>query len=224
MNEGKEISKSIVINRLNFEDSIKASASYQKLIFMHGEKLFIFDDGKYKIAAIQLAWEIYCERQDVVIDLQGSVNEYIGWVNDLKHERGFLQQICAQRADTIEAFEKVFEKTSELVELQIEGVETSRSKTADMQERNRFSSMLYFLRPIRRHLSEAFKIKLIAINKDREYFNFDNHEPDKSVPAAILEATEKAAEPYKMVELDMYGLKKRPKVSIPQIIPNVRWK
>ncbi|MEO4185214.1 hypothetical protein ABH305_05075 [Acinetobacter pittii] len=50
------------MKRHDFESSIKCSDSYAKLIYMHGEKLFIFDDGKYKIAAMQLAWEIYCDR------------------------------------------------------------------------------------------------------------------------------------------------------------------
>ena len=42
-----------------FEQSVKASPSYQKLIFIHGERLFIIEDGQYKIAAIQLAWELW---------------------------------------------------------------------------------------------------------------------------------------------------------------------
>lgn len=188
---GKEISKSTNKNRLDFEESIKASASYQKLVFMHGEKLFIFDDEKYKIAAIQLAWEIYCERQEVITNLRGSIKEYCGWVKDLKHERGFLQQVCAQRADTIEALEKVFNKSIELVELDILGAEQSRNTAVDMQERNYFSAMLYFLRPIQRQLAEASNIKIRSIKKDSDVFEENSQQIDKSVPAAILEATEK---------------------------------
>lgn len=44
--------------REQFEQSIINSPSYQKLIFQHGERLFIFEDGQYKIAAVQLAWEL----------------------------------------------------------------------------------------------------------------------------------------------------------------------
>lgn len=58
------------MKRHDFESSIKCSDSYPKLIYMHGEKLFIFDDGKYKIAAMQLAWEIYCDRHDEIEGLR----------------------------------------------------------------------------------------------------------------------------------------------------------
>lgn len=58
------------MKRHDFESSIKGSDSYAKLIYMHGEKLFIFDDGKYKIAAMQLAWEIYCDRYDEIEGLR----------------------------------------------------------------------------------------------------------------------------------------------------------
>ncbi|MFW1952198.1 hypothetical protein [Acinetobacter beijerinckii] len=44
--------------REQFEQSIMNSPSYQKLVFQHGERLFIFEDGQYKIAAVQLAWEL----------------------------------------------------------------------------------------------------------------------------------------------------------------------
>ncbi|ENW15615.1 hypothetical protein L313_2798 [Acinetobacter haemolyticus CIP 64.3 = MTCC 9819] len=55
--------------RSEFENSIKWSASYEKLVYQHGERLFIFDDGKYKIAAVQLAWEIFKEQQSKVGEL-----------------------------------------------------------------------------------------------------------------------------------------------------------
>lgn len=58
------------MKRHDFESSIKCSDSYAKLIYMHGEKLFIFDDGKYKIAAMQLAWEIYFDRHDEIEGLK----------------------------------------------------------------------------------------------------------------------------------------------------------
>ena len=57
-----------------FENSIKRSSSYEKLVYQHGERLFIFDDGKYKIAAIQLAWEIFKEKHTKVDELQKKVD------------------------------------------------------------------------------------------------------------------------------------------------------
>lgn len=56
--------------RSEFENSIKWSSSYEKLVYQHGERLFIFDDGKYKIAAVQLAWEIFKQQQSKVDELQ----------------------------------------------------------------------------------------------------------------------------------------------------------
>lgn len=44
--------------REQFEQNIKNAPSYQKLVFQHGERLFIYEDGQYKIAAVQLAWEL----------------------------------------------------------------------------------------------------------------------------------------------------------------------
>ncbi|MEI5717902.1 hypothetical protein WBV54_09560 [Acinetobacter baumannii] len=44
--------------REQFEQIIKNTPSYQKLVFQHGERLFIYECGQYKIAAVQLAWEI----------------------------------------------------------------------------------------------------------------------------------------------------------------------
>lgn len=57
-----------------FENSIKLSSSYEKIVYQHGERLFIFDDGKYKIAAVQLAWEIFKEKQNEVYELQKRVD------------------------------------------------------------------------------------------------------------------------------------------------------
>lgn len=56
--------------RSEFENSIKWSSSYEKLVYQHGERLFIFDDGKYKIAAVQLAWEMFKEKQTQVNELK----------------------------------------------------------------------------------------------------------------------------------------------------------
>lgn len=61
--------------RSEFENSIKWSSSYEKLVYQHGERLFIFDDGKYKIAAVQLAWELWEKQQSKVDELQKRVDE-----------------------------------------------------------------------------------------------------------------------------------------------------
>lgn len=44
--------------REQFEQVIKNTLGYQNLVFQHGERLFIFEDGQYKIPAVQLAWEL----------------------------------------------------------------------------------------------------------------------------------------------------------------------
>ena len=77
-----------------FENSIKRSASYEKLVYQHGERLFILDDGKYKIAAVQLAWEIFKEKQNEVDELQKRVDAVKGLAQTLwekseeKHQQG----------------------------------------------------------------------------------------------------------------------------------------
>lgn len=42
-----------------FEQHIKSLPSYEKQLIIHGERLFIIENGQYKIAAIQLAWELW---------------------------------------------------------------------------------------------------------------------------------------------------------------------
>ena len=68
--------------RSEFENSIKRSSSYEKLVYQHGERLFIFDDGKYKIAAVQLALEIFKEKQTEVDELTLQVAEMKSRLND----------------------------------------------------------------------------------------------------------------------------------------------
>lgn len=43
----------------DFEQWVKSTSHYQKLMLIHGERLFIRDDGQYKILAIQLAYEAW---------------------------------------------------------------------------------------------------------------------------------------------------------------------
>lgn len=60
--------------RENFEKLTASSPSYLKLVFQHGERLFIFEDGQYKIAAVQLAWELEQHNQSRVDELQKRVD------------------------------------------------------------------------------------------------------------------------------------------------------
>lgn len=46
-----------------FEQFIKNSPNYNKLVFIHGERLFIFEDGQYKNLHVQLAWEVWQAQQ-----------------------------------------------------------------------------------------------------------------------------------------------------------------
>ncbi|WP_267581463.1 hypothetical protein [Acinetobacter pittii] len=97
-------------NRQDFEKSIKATASYQNLIYMHGEKLFIFDQGKYKIAAIQLAWEIYCERQQEVEQLENEwaqMDQELNQVNKVSFDVETENREWQKRVDAaLEVLEK----------------------------------------------------------------------------------------------------------------------
>lgn len=58
------------LRRKEFEKLIASSPSYLKLVFQHGERLFIFEDCQYKIAAVQLAWELEQHNQSQVDELQ----------------------------------------------------------------------------------------------------------------------------------------------------------
>ena len=42
-----------------FEQWVKSTSHYPKLMLIHGERLFIKDGGQYKILAIQLAYEAW---------------------------------------------------------------------------------------------------------------------------------------------------------------------
>ena len=80
--------------RSEFENSIKWSSSYEKLVYQHGERLFIFDDGKYKIAAVQLAWAIFKEKQAEVDELQKRVDASLIAFEKLKDEINELHGQC----------------------------------------------------------------------------------------------------------------------------------
>jgi hypothetical protein len=95
-----------------FENSIKRSSSYEKLVYQHGERLFIFDDGKYKIAAVQLAWEIFKEKQTEVDELQRR-NQML---NDNIKEQG--QKLVYQNEVIETQAEKLIDLRDEKAELQ----------------------------------------------------------------------------------------------------------
>lgn len=44
-----------------FEQWIKSTSHYSKLMLIHGERLFIKHDSQYKILAIQLAYEAWAK-------------------------------------------------------------------------------------------------------------------------------------------------------------------
>lgn len=49
----------VVLSSGQFEEVLKTLPSYQKQVFIHGERLLIIENGQYKIAAVQLAWELW---------------------------------------------------------------------------------------------------------------------------------------------------------------------
>lgn len=44
-----------------FEQWVKSTSHYPKLMLIHGERLFIIECGQYKILAIQLAYEAWAK-------------------------------------------------------------------------------------------------------------------------------------------------------------------
>lgn len=43
----------------DFEQWVKTTDHYRELIFLHGERLFIKENGQYKILALRLAYEAW---------------------------------------------------------------------------------------------------------------------------------------------------------------------
>ena len=48
-----------------FEQFIKNSPNYNKLLLIHGERLFIFENGQYKNLHVQLAWEVWQNKTEM---------------------------------------------------------------------------------------------------------------------------------------------------------------
>ena len=102
------------MKRHDFESSIKCSDSYAKLIYMHGEKLFIFDDGKYKIAAMQLAWEIYCDRCDEIEGLKAQQAKVDALTQKLSAALGNLDVANKNLRDRLSAFQIARQEADDL--------------------------------------------------------------------------------------------------------------
>ena len=100
--------------RSEFENSIKRSASYEKLVYQHGERLFILDDGKYKIAAVQLAWEIFKEKQNEVDELELQVAEMKSRLNDAYTDG--QSAMYAARQSKIDELQKRVDAVKQLIQ------------------------------------------------------------------------------------------------------------
>lgn len=45
-----------------FEEVLKTLPTYQKQVFIHGERLLIKEGDVYRVAAVQLAYEVWKQR------------------------------------------------------------------------------------------------------------------------------------------------------------------
>lgn len=64
-----------------FEQFIKNSSNYNKLVFIHGERLFIFEGGQYKNLHVQLAWEVWQAQQKRVDELELTIKRAVTFVD-----------------------------------------------------------------------------------------------------------------------------------------------
>lgn len=134
--------------RSEFENSIKWSSSYEKLVYQHGERLFIFDDDKYKIAAIQLAWELFKNQQSKVDELQKQLidqgqrfNDQSQDVKDLEHKNAELQK----RADASNEVLKSIRKEIEHGHLSEDESQTLSSYANDLEQALKGGSVKYLI-------------------------------------------------------------------------------
>ena len=96
--------------RSEFEKLTASSPSYLKLVFQHGERLFIFEDGQYKIAAVQLAWELEQHNQGRVDELQKRIDSALKLIPSLKSENDLWG--CEQVERQIELLEQALKGES----------------------------------------------------------------------------------------------------------------
>ncbi len=101
--------------RSEFENSIKLSSSCEKLVYQHGERLFIFDDGKYKIAAVQLAWEIFKEKQTEVDELKCELKRINLWYSNVKLQLENKEIDSAIDAKKIDELQKRIDAALEII-------------------------------------------------------------------------------------------------------------
>lgn len=71
-----------------FEQFIKNSPNYNKLLLIHGERLFIFEDGQYKNLHVQLAWEVW---QEQIKSASDAIKVAMGLTDDDIVSRRYLQ-------------------------------------------------------------------------------------------------------------------------------------
>jgi|GEM_PF-1185999 len=143
--------------RENFEKLIASSPSYLKLVFQHGERLFIFEDGQYKIAAVQLAWELEQHRQSEINDLKQDYSK--AKLSDIQHTT-LAFDVINERDDLqkrVDELELAVKGAVTYVDLQIEATEQGREAAIGTQAKNWWSSKLLMLRPVRRVLEQTLK-------------------------------------------------------------------
>lgn len=74
-----------------FEQFIKNSPNYNKLVFIHGERLFIFEDGQYKNLHVQLAWEVWQEQQKKIDDAENYLHVALNSIENQEICKEYLQ-------------------------------------------------------------------------------------------------------------------------------------
>ncbi|WP_394651158.1 hypothetical protein [uncultured Acinetobacter sp.] len=116
----------------DFISWIKQSPQYSTFAFIHGERLFIRENGVFKVLAIQLAYEAFQQWhvQDVRSDVNGSKKkeqkqqqECIGCCSSLLPE--LIQAIKAQN----EVMVRLVDQNSELISIAL-GEEDEEQKSA----------------------------------------------------------------------------------------------
>lgn len=102
--------------RENFEKLTASSPSYLKLVFQHGERLFIFEDGQYKISAVQLAWEIFKEKQTEVDELKCELKRINLWYSNVKLQLENKEIDSAIDAKKIDELQKRVDAAQKLID------------------------------------------------------------------------------------------------------------
>ena len=167
-----------------FENSIKRSSSYEKLVYQHGERLFIFDDGKYKIAAVQLAWEVFKEKQTEVDELTLQVAEMKSRLNDAYTDGQSAMYVARQsKVDELQRRNQMLNDNikeqgqklvyqNEVIETQSEKLLGLRDEKAELQtEVTRLNSTVERLKAENKMLHEAAATHLRNQNHFMDLYN-----------------------------------------------------